>query len=77
MTEQSENARGVASRATPLRILVADDHEIVRQGARGLIEIVPGWEICGEAADDRSAVAMAEKLRPDVVVIDLGMPEMG
>jgi DNA-binding NarL/FixJ family response regulator len=60
-----------------LRILLADDHEIVRQGVRKLVEERPEWEVCGEAADGRSAVALAEKLKPDVVIIDLGMPELG
>lgn len=65
--------------ATPspkLRILLADDHEIVRQGARALIERRPGWEVCGEAADGRTAVALAEKLQPHIAVLDLGMPEL-
>jgi two-component system response regulator NreC len=59
-----------------LRILLADDHEIVRRGIRMLIEKEPGWEICGESVDGRKAVALAEKLAPDVVVLDLGMPEL-
>ena len=59
-----------------LRILLADDHEIVRQGVRMLIEKEPGWEVCAEAADGRKAVALAEKLTPDVVVLDMGMPEL-
>ena len=59
---------------TPLRILVADDHEVVRQGVRVLVEQEAGWEICGEAIDGREAVALTEKLAPDVVVLDLGMP---
>jgi DNA-binding NarL/FixJ family response regulator len=59
-----------------LRILLADDHEIVRQGTRALIERRPEWSVCGEAADGRSAVALAEKLHPDIAVLDLGMPEL-
>jgi two-component system response regulator NreC len=59
-----------------LRILLADDHEVVRHGVRSLIEREPGWEVCGEAVDGRKAVALAEKLAPDVVVLDLGMPEL-
>jgi DNA-binding NarL/FixJ family response regulator len=58
----------------PLRILVADDHEIVRQGLRLLIQAVPGWEICGEATEGTEAVTLAEKVQPDVVVLDHGMP---
>ena len=59
-----------------LRILVADDHEIVRQGVRALLERRPDWQICGEAADGRTAVSLAEKLQPDIAVLDLGMPEL-
>lgn len=57
-----------------VRILIADDHEIVRRGIRPLIESEWGWEICGEASDGNEAVALAEKLLPDVVVLDVAMP---
>jgi DNA-binding NarL/FixJ family response regulator len=60
----------------PLRILLADDHETIRHGVRMLIEKEEGWEVCGEASDGRKAVALAEKLVPDVVVLDIGMPEL-
>lgn len=59
-----------------LRILIADDHEIVRRGLRPLIESEWGWEICGEAANGREALAMAEKLKPEIVVLDVAMPEL-
>jgi DNA-binding NarL/FixJ family response regulator len=59
-----------------LRILLADDHEVFRQGVRAMIEKEAGWEVCGEAVDGRKAVALAEKLEPDVVVLDIGMPEL-
>jgi DNA-binding NarL/FixJ family response regulator len=59
-----------------IRILIADDHDVVRAGIRLLIEKESGWEVCGEAADGRQAVVLAEKLRPDVVVLDLTMPEL-
>jgi DNA-binding NarL/FixJ family response regulator len=59
-----------------LRILLADDHEVVRQGVRRLIENEDGWEVCAEATDGRQAVAMAEKFSPDVVVLDVGMPQL-
>ena len=59
-----------------LRILLADDHEVVRNGVRMLIEKEAGWEVCGEAVDGRKAVALAQQLAPDVVVLDLGMPEL-
>jgi len=59
-----------------IRILIADDHDVVRSGVRLLIERESGWEICGEAADGREAVALAEKVQPDVVVLDMTMPEL-
>lgn len=57
-----------------LRILIADDHEVLRRGLRWTLEQRPGWTVCGEAADGREAVALAASLRPDVVVLDVGMP---
>jgi len=59
-----------------LGILLADDHEIVRQGVRMLIEKEPGWEVCGEAVDGRKAVALAMEFTPDIVILDMGMPEL-
>jgi DNA-binding NarL/FixJ family response regulator len=59
---------------TPLRILIADDHEVVRRGVRVLLEARPGWEICDEAVEGREAVEKAVRLRPDVVILDIGMP---
>jgi DNA-binding NarL/FixJ family response regulator len=59
-----------------LRILVADDHEIVRRGLCAIVQAQTGWEVCGEASDGRSAVEMAHKLRPDIVILDLSMPEL-
>jgi len=59
-----------------LRILLVDDHDLVRQGLRSMLEAEPGWTICGEAATGRQAIDMAEQLQPDVVVIDIHMPGM-
>ena len=59
-----------------LRILVADDHDVVREGVRLLIEREPGWEVCGVAANGREAIEQAVALQPDVVVLDLRMPEL-
>jgi DNA-binding NarL/FixJ family response regulator len=58
----------------PFRILLADDHSLVRQGFRRILESHPDFEIIGEAADGRQAVEMTEKLKPDVVVMDVAMP---
>lgn len=57
-----------------LRILIADDHSVVRAGLRTLLESRGNWEVCGEAADGREAVEKATKLKPDVAVLDIGMP---
>jgi DNA-binding NarL/FixJ family response regulator len=59
-----------------LRILIADDHEVARRGIRSLLEGHPGWEVCGEAADGREAVSAANKLKPDLVLLDIGMPSL-
>ena len=59
-----------------LRILLADDHELVRQGLRALIEGQPGWQVCGEATTGREAVAKTRELKPDIVVMDFTMPEL-
>ena len=59
-----------------LRILLADDHEIVRRGLRALLEKHEGWEVCGEASDGREAVEKALQLNPDVVIVDIGMPNL-
>ena len=59
-----------------LRILVADDHDIVRQGLRSLLESRPGWEVCGEASNGREAVEMCMELKPEIVIADIAMPQM-
>jgi DNA-binding NarL/FixJ family response regulator len=59
-----------------LRILLADDHEIVRRGLKDLLEAETGWRIVGEATTGREAVAKAKLLKPDVVILDLRMPEL-
>lgn len=61
---------------TTLRIMIADDHDIVREGLRSLIEGQPGWQIIGEAVDGRHAVREAKRLRPNLVILDIGMPEL-
>jgi two-component system response regulator NreC len=61
---------------TPLRILIADDHDVMREGTRAVIERQPGWEVCGLASTGREAVARAGELKPDIVVLDMTMPEL-
>jgi DNA-binding NarL/FixJ family response regulator len=59
-----------------LQILVADDHEVARRGIRAVLETHSGWEVCGEARDGREAVELATTLHPDVVLLDVGMPNL-
>ena len=57
-----------------LRILIADDHEIVRKGVRDVVEAHPGWEVCAEAADGQQALELALREKPDVAVLDVSLP---
>jgi DNA-binding NarL/FixJ family response regulator len=59
-----------------LRILLADDHEIVRRGLCALLQKQEGWEVCGEASDGRKALELARQLKPDIVILDIGMPSL-
>jgi DNA-binding NarL/FixJ family response regulator len=59
-----------------LRIMIADDHDMIRQGLRHLLEQHEDWQICAEASTGRQAVELAERTRPHVVVLDLAMPEL-
>lgn len=59
-----------------LRILIADDHEVARRGIRAVLENHPGWEVCGEAKDGRESVELAATTRPDLILLDIGMPNL-
>ncbi len=59
-----------------MQILIADDHELVRNGLRTVLEKQPGWKVCGEAVNGRQAVELAKELGPDVIVLDITMPEL-
>jgi DNA-binding NarL/FixJ family response regulator len=61
----------------PVKILIVDDHEIVRQGIRSILQARPHWEICGEAGDGQEAIRLAKELHPDAVILDVTMPVMG
>ena len=59
-----------------LRILLADDHELIRRGIRSMIESHEGWHVCHEAKDGREALTKALELKPDIVIVDITMPEL-
>ncbi len=59
-----------------LRILVADDHGLVRRGVRAVLQERQGWRVVGETANGREAVAKAIELKPDVAIVDISMPEL-
>lgn len=58
------------------RILVADDHEVVRKGLIAMLQAQPEWQVCGEAEEGRDAVDKAQTLKPDVIILDIGMPNL-
>src|SRR6267143_2618921 len=66
----------MARNAKRLRILVADDHELVRRGIRGLLRAQRGWRVIGEATNGREAVEKTNKLKPDVAIVDISMPDL-
>jgi DNA-binding NarL/FixJ family response regulator len=60
----------------PVRILIADDHELVRRGLAAELGQMPGWQVAAEAANGQQAVDLAHRLKPDLIVLDLSMPEL-
>lgn len=64
------------SNGSPLRVLVVDDHPIVREGVRRILEAAPDMQVVGEANDGASALALAARLLPDAAVVDVGLPDM-
>jgi len=65
-----------ASSAVGLKILVVDDHDIIRRGLKDLLNAKSGWEVCAEAKTGKEAVALAEQLKPNIVVMDISMPDL-
>jgi DNA-binding NarL/FixJ family response regulator len=61
---------------TRAKILIVDDHEMVREGVRALLSREPAWEVCGEASSGREALALSLKTQPDVVIMDLLIPDL-
>jgi DNA-binding NarL/FixJ family response regulator len=67
---------GAPGPSAPIRLLIADDHPVVRDGLSGMLTADPGFEVLGEAANGAEAVRLAQALQPDVILMDLRMPEM-
>jgi DNA-binding NarL/FixJ family response regulator len=63
-------------RSDRVRVLIVDDHAVVRRGIRALLEPFPEWEICGEASDGIEAVRRNQELRPDIIIMDISMPQL-
>ncbi len=59
-----------------LRIMIADDHDLVLRGLKTLLETHPGWKVCAEARNGREAVTMAETVKPDIAIMDVSMPDL-
>lgn len=74
--EQTRESRGTSGAPVPVRILLADDHDVVRRGLHGLLSDRPGWQVCAEAIDGREAVELALRHRPHIVVLDLSLPAL-
>jgi DNA-binding NarL/FixJ family response regulator len=66
----------IAASRRPVRVLLADDHDVIREGLRRLLEDQPHLQVCGEAANGRDAVALCRELTPEVAVLDISMPEL-
>jgi DNA-binding NarL/FixJ family response regulator len=60
----------------PIQILVVDDHDVVREGVKSILRNREDWEVCGEASSGYDAIAKCEKLKPDIVILDITMPGM-
>ena len=79
-TDESEPGQGtesVTDEEGPIRVLLVDDHAVVRRGLRGFLELLKDFDVVGEAENGREGVAAADRLVPDVILMDLLMPEMG
>jgi NarL family two-component system response regulator LiaR len=68
---------GESEQTTPIRVLIADDHSVLREGLKMMLDTQPDMEVVGEARDGREAIAQAGALQPQVMLLDLIMPELG
>jgi len=75
-TETGNSHISAGTDMTTLNILVADDHDIIRRGLKDLLSAKPGWEVCAEAKTGKEAVTLAEQLKPQIVVMDISMPDL-
>ncbi|GAC1431717.1 MAG: hypothetical protein NVS1B11_01300 [Terriglobales bacterium] len=71
-----ENAISPESATTHVRILIVDDHEVMRLGIRNLLEAVPRWSVCAEASNGTEAIEKAIQFQPDIIIMDITMPGM-
>lgn len=76
MSLASISSESLGTESRPVRILIADDHEVMRMGIRNLLESVPNWTVSGEAGTGREAVELAIESSPDIIIMDITMPEM-
>ena len=76
-TEKVQGTESVTEEEGPIRVLLVDDHAVVRRGLRGFLELLKDFDVVGEAENGREGVAAADRLVPDVILMDLLMPEMG
>ena len=70
------DTNGLTVDIRPVRILIADDHEVMRLGIRNLLESVPNWVVYAEASNGREAVDIVSRSTPDIIIMDITMPEM-
>jgi DNA-binding NarL/FixJ family response regulator len=56
------------------RVIVVDDHAVIRRGVQGILHAFPEWELCGEAADGQEAIRLAETVKPEIIIMDVSMP---
>jgi DNA-binding NarL/FixJ family response regulator len=76
VNESVISSMSVRTSMSNLKILEVDDHDIIRRGLKNLLTAMPGWEVCAEAKTGREAIALAEEFKPEIVVMDISMPDL-